>query len=268
MSYPEEIKIALYGFPADIVGAFASSYLGMSDIDERYKTKYQYIDVKANVPIRAKILNFNALPFEDEEKDFLFNDFVGHLMVFKTQEAEIFKSDFLKKVRDSRIPFFAVIIDSTITQIGHLRINSEESNFNLKQLFKWLIENAYDFQKTHTFTKRSKICLITHQDFVSHAPEFYKIVKEQEQQRQKIEHYLKEIGIVNGAFIDIPNPTLIEQVFKKYLNRFSYIKLADAIDILKNLHTRFSKGELSRDHYLALANLQAKKIIDHLLMFL
>lgn len=269
MSYPEEVKIALYGHPADIVGAFAGSYLGMVNIDNRYKTKYQYIDIKESVvPIRAKIMNFNALPFEEEEYTMFLDDFAGHIMVFRTQKKEIFQSEFIKEVKRRRIPFFAIGIDSSYSQMSPLISDAEEENFDLRLLFRWLISKAYDYQKTKRFTGKGKICLISHQKFVEEAPIFYKVIKDQEQVRRKIESYLREIGVVEGEFKALPNPNQIEKLFKENLDRFTYIKLADVIDKLKGLSGRYERGELSKEHYLALSNHQIKKIIDLLLKYL
>jgi len=264
MMYPPSMKLAVYGLPADIVGAFSVSYLDMNKASGKWNTKYQIVHSKIEgTPLQVEIYNFNARPLEDESiKELLLKDFPGHIIVYKNTHKEVvIHSEIFKEVEKRKIPHMIIEID------GDKR-DSDVIEFDFFKILKWLIEESYTFQfnKRPILTKQKIV--ITHEEFVKFAPKIYNIIKKHEKNYELLMKILREINVKNAEFQTLPDSKQINETLKNNLDRFTYLKLVDAVDRIRDVEERYKAHLVSKEHFLAVANHQVKRIIDNLLSYI
>lgn len=262
--YPPSMSLAVYGLPADIVGAFSGSYLGMNKISNKWNTKYQIVHAKIEgTPLQVEIFNFNARPFEDSSvKNLILKEFPGHILIYKnTHRDMILSSEFFKEVKQRKIPHMIIEIDGD-------KSDSDVLEFDFFKVLRWLIEESYNFQfNKKPILTRQKI-VITHEEFVKYAPKVYNRIKKYESDYELLMKILREINVENAEFQTLPDAKQINEVLKNNLDRFTYLKLTDVIDRINDVEERYKKHLVSKEHFLAVANHQVKRIIDNLLSYI
>ena len=258
------MKIAVYGMPADIVGAFSVSYLDMNKISTKWNTKYQIVHSKIEgTPLQVEIYNFNARPLDDPNiKDVVLKDFPGHIIIYKsTHKEKILDSDVFEGVEKRKVPHMIIEIDGD-------RRDSDVIDFDFFKTLKWLIQESYTFQfNRKTLLARQKI-VITHEEFVKFSTKIYNIIKNHEKNYELLMKILREINVENAEFQTLPDAKQINETLKNNLNRFTYLKLIDAVDRIRDVEERYKNHLVSKEHFLAVANHQVKRLIDNLLSYI
>jgi len=266
MPYPPLLEIGLSGLPADIVGGFSSSYFGMRKDESIGGLKYRDLDfiVERN-PVRARIFDLGPLSELEEGPDSL--PYVGYIMIFRSDYADSgIDSPFFKGIRKKGVPTLVIGIDYDISTMDFYEVPLLD--FDLCKALKYLISDAINFKGVKGYKGNLYATSVSHDEFLSKSISFYKILMEQAENRRKIEGILRELGVSNTSLSEIPDPSRFENMFKKGLSRFEYLKVSEIVDEIKAVVGRYREGKISKEHTLAIMNNQIKKVIDRLLKYI
>jgi len=266
MPYPPILEIGLSGLPADIVGGFSSSYFGMKKEESIGGLKYRDLDfiVERN-PVRARIFDLGPLSELEKGPDSL--PYFGYIMIFRSDHANTgIDSNFFKGIRKIGVPTLVIGIDYDVSTMDFYEVPLLD--FDLCKALKYLVSDAINFKGVKGYKGNLYATSVSHEEFLSKSIGFYKILKEQTENRKRIERILKELGVSNTSFLDIPDPSKFENVFKGSLSRFEYLKVSEIVDKVKAVVSRYREGKISREHTLAIMNNQMKRVIDRLLKYM
>ncbi|MGQ4833373.1 MAG: hypothetical protein ACP6IS_05740 [Candidatus Asgardarchaeia archaeon] len=262
MASPESLKIGVFGLPADIVGAFMTSYFGAKEIDRSLSLKYKIVySLVNNIPLKVQFLNFGAFPFKSEKKREILSC-NGFIIVLKSEhEHDVFSSEIYKEVKKKGFPHLIIHIDGDITL-------SDFEEFDLIKGLKWLVSASYEYKVTQRTIIPKQTLVVSHEEFVKRSTVFYGEIKKLDKSRELVEEISRQINAENWEFKIIPKTKDVETVLREKLDRMTFLKIQEYLDKMKELEQRYLNHEISAELYRAMASQQIRRIFNHLIKYL